>query len=410
MSNWLGAGRGHWTLLGAISVLAFVMIGTCAITVGLLLDPLMREFRWSNSAVSSLATVYSLSCMLGSPFIGWIVDKYGSKRAMLAGVAITAAGFSLIAVSNVLPVFYVAFVLIGVGYGGAFYLGMWTLIAERMGSQKNLGMGVLSGVGSIGAAVFSVVAGRTIAAFDWRTAAAAAACIVIAMLPIVLLLIPAKRAGNAEEATLTVAQPREARPVGMMLSPYYVLAVIMSALAAFGMSSIFFHVVPIMMNAGLSQDRASEVLGATWLVSGIGSLCIGIIANRTGASAALAGAMLLSATGTLFLLLIGAGSFSTAAIWIFILLWGATANSINQFLPILFVERFGALHLGLLLGVQSAFMGVIGSAAPIATGALYDHYNNYSAAVLMSISVTCAAFVFAMGLAFGMRRRAQALA
>jgi predicted MFS family arabinose efflux permease len=278
-----------------------------------------------------------------------------------------------------------------------------------MGERKNLGMGVLSGVGSIGAATFSVAAGWTIAELDWRTAATTAAIVVAALLPIVIWWVPRE---TPCVATPTSHKPstRSQRPIGMMLTPYYAFAVLMSALAAFGMSSIFFHVVPIMMNAGLSQQRASEVLGATWLLSGIGSLCTGAIANRVGASATLAGAMLVSAAGTLFLLLIGVDPFSTAATGLFILLWGATANTVNQFLPILFVERFGAAHLGFLLGVQSAFMGIVGSAAPIATGALFDLHDNYSAAVIMSISVTFTAFLVAIGLAFGRRGHGEATA
>ncbi len=408
MSAWLASirsGHGHWPLLGAIAVLGFVMIGTCAISVGLLMDPLRREFGWSNGAASVLATIYSLSCMLGSPLIGLIVDKFGAKPVMAAGIVITAAGFLLVAFSSTLPAFYAAFLLIGVGYGGAFYLAIWKIVPERLGDQKNLGMGVFAGVGSIGAAIFSVTAGVVIAELGWRIAAIAAAGIVLAMTPVVIKFIPAPLKVNANEAVSAPAFTGGAEPGRMMLSPYFSLAVFVSALAAFGMSSVFFHIVPILTKTGLTEQQASQVFGATWLVSGIGSLCIGAVAHRIGASTALAGAMFLGAAGTVFLLLIGTGPLSALAIGLFILLWGATANAVNQFMPILFAERFGAAHLGLLLGVQSALMGIVGSIAPVATGMLYDRYEGYTIPVLTSIGVTFTAFIFALGLSRGLRRR-----
>jgi nitrate/nitrite transporter NarK len=73
---------------------------------------------------------------------------------------------------------------------------------------------------------------------------------------------------------------------------------------------------------------------------------------------------------------------------LFIVLWGATANAINQFLPLLIVERFGSVHLGVLIGVQGALMGLVGSFAPIVTGSLYDRYSSYAAAIGASVIAT----------------------
>ena len=383
------------------------MIGICAITIGLLLDPLMQEFGWKNGVASSLATVYSLSAMVGSPVVGWILDRFGSKHVMIAGVGITAAGFVTLASSTALPSFYAAFVMIGFGYGCAFFLAIQTLIARRMGDEKNLGMGIFAGVGSIGAAIFSLTLGSAITHLGWRTTTYAIAILFAALIFIVVRYIPAapkaeKIAGLAEPVVT-----RNALPLRLIASPYFVLAVLVSALASFGMTSIYFHVVPILLKTGLSNDHAHAVFGATWLLAGLGSFCLGAVAQRLGARTVLAASLLCCATGTACLLFIDDGLIGFLAVALFILLWGTTANAVNQFIPIVLVDGLGPEHLGVLVGIQSALMGIVGSFAPILTGILYDQNAGYAVPVMTSACTTLIAFSLAVSLAWRSRHRAR---
>jgi cyanate permease len=82
----------------------------------------------------------------------------------------------------------------------------------------------------------------------------------------------------------------------------------------------------------------------------------------------------------------------------FLVLWGSTANSANQFVPVILAERFGVAHLGALVGLQLTVMGVASAGAPMLTGALYDAFGNYRlpiyvSAVVMGLSFLSAATV-----------------
>ncbi len=367
----------------ALALTGFVLVGVCAISVGLLLDPLMSEFHWKNAAASAMATVYSLAAMLSGPVVGILIDRFGSKRLMIAGIAITALGYLGLGFCHALPQFYAAFVLIGVGYGGAFFLASSTLIAKQMGEHKNLAMGIWMGAGSTGAACFSFAVAWSLTAYGWRTTALTAAVLVATMVPVTMAFIPGHKIEAAGAARRD--SKRAAIPWGLLIAPAFALLCGAGAFAAFGMSGVYFHAVPILLKAGFTEHAAGIIFGASWILSALGSMVVGAISDRFGTARVLKASLLVGALGTLALGVAPSMHLGVVAAIVFIVLWGATANAVNQFVPILIVERFGPVHLGFLVGVQGAVMGVVGAFAPIVTGALYDRYASYAAAIAVSV-------------------------
>jgi predicted MFS family arabinose efflux permease len=380
----------------ALALTGFVLVGVCAIAVGLLMDPVMSEFHWSNASTSAMATVYSLACMLSGPVVGVLIDRIGSKLVMVAGVVLVAAGFLALSLCHRLGEFYAAFAVIGVGYGGAFFLGSSTLIA-KLGAQKNVGMGIWMFAGSTGAAFFSFAVARTLNSYGWRATTLAAALLVAGTVPVILVAIPRHRPERA--AASTHVRP-VAIPWRLFLAPAFLLLSAASALAAFGMNAVYFHAVPILLKNGFSGQSAGAIFGASWIVSAVGSLVLGMMSDRLGTANVLKGSFLCGALGTLALLATPSVELGMVAALAFIVLWGVTANAGNQFLPILFVEQFGPVHLGVLVGVQGALMGLVGSFAPLVTGALYDRYATYVTAICASVATT----LLAAGLVAFLRR------
>lgn len=387
----LGSLRTQGRMLVALAVTGFVLVGICATSVGLLLNPLMAEFHWKNAAVSSLPTVYSLAAMLSGPLAGVFIDRWGSKFVMLAGTLMVVGGYVALSYCTTLGEFYAAFLVIGVGYGGAFYLASSALIAAQMGERKHLSMGIWMLAGSCGAAVFSLGITWLIAAVGWRNTCLISALFVGLMLPMMQTLIPHHRAAGS--VSDFPSSKFKAVPWPLLVAPAFLLMSAASAFAAFGMSAVYYHAVPILVKAGFSAETAGRILGASWVISGVGSLCLGAVSNRFGVANILKFSLFLNAVGTFALLVGAAGALGIVAAGLFVLLWGATANAINQFLPILIVERFGPVHLGVLAGVQGALMGMVGSFAPIVTGSLYDKYSNYAAAIVASVLATLVAVV-----------------
>jgi MFS family permease len=60
---------------------------------GVFFNPMREEFGWSRAAT---AGVFSLARLEGAPLgpiIGWLIDRVGSRRMMVAGLSLTGLGF-----------------------------------------------------------------------------------------------------------------------------------------------------------------------------------------------------------------------------------------------------------------------------------------------------------------------------
>jgi MFS family permease len=161
-----------------------------------------------------------------------------------------------------------------------------------------------------------------------------------------------------------------------------------TAFASFGMGGINFHVVPILLNAGYKPGLASAAFGSSWILSGVGSLIAGTVATKYGAGRVFAVSLLIGAVGTCLLMFVANANIGGLSLWLFVVFWGLTANALNQFVPVIFMEEFGPEHLAGLVGIQSALMGLVSSFAPTATGALYDLFAGYQAAIIASTITT----------------------
>jgi MFS family permease len=175
---------------------------------------------------------------------------------------------------------------------------------------------------------------------------------------------------------------------GHLISATFILAIVGAALAAIGMGTIYFHAVPVLIKAGYSAHLAGLVFGGTWLLSAVGSVALGVLADKIGAKPTLAAALLAGSLGTALLVGAGGTGSGVACVWAFVFLWGTTANAYGQLVPVVFAERLGVEHLGTLMGLELASAGIAGAAAPVVTGLLYDRSGDYRLGILLSAFAT----------------------
>jgi MFS family permease len=388
-SAWL---QQKWVVLACLTANSFVVGGLCAVAIGLLISPLMSEFGWPNGRTSGIATAFNLTSYLAAPVVGIALDKLGARSVMSFGALATAAGFLLVSRCHSWHTMLGAFVLAGIGFCATFYVPSAVVVANWMGSRRSLAMGIIMGAMSAGAALFSLVIGGCIEAYGWRFTVEVIAVLVALMFPVVLTVgtrpSVEPRAAPIPERASGVAARRD-----LWLSPAFSLTIASSALFSMGMGGIYFHVVSVLVKGGYSAYWAGIIFGSTWVFSGLGSLGLGIMADRFGAKAILAAALLSCAIGPLFLLVTRDAGIGIASISAFVILWGTPANGIAQFIPIVFRERFGSANLGRLIGAQQAVAGVVGAITPIITGLLYDQFKDYHLAIYLSVSEMLIAFI-----------------
>jgi MFS family permease len=186
LSSWLSKRGIHYSWV--IAVVTFLTMLTMSAALGLpgaILQPLSKEFGWSNEQISSaLALRFVLFGLMG-PFAAVLMDRYGLRRVMCTGLALVAAGMALATqATQFWHLFILWGVMLGVGTGmTALVLG--AVVANRwFTARRGLVMGVLTASAATGQLAFLPVAAWLIEHVGWRYAVVPilSGCIVIAVL------------------------------------------------------------------------------------------------------------------------------------------------------------------------------------------------------------------------------------
>lgn len=390
----------RWVLVGSLAVCGFLIGGGCIAILGPIFGPMMRELGWSNAQIATLATSYTIGNLASNPVVGAALDRFGARRVLLLGAASVAAGLMCASQSHSWMVIAACFALTGVGMTGV-YLPSAFGITQSLPTQKGLGMGIFMGAMSVGAAVLMAVVSTWLNALGWRHVLLRLAVIDVALLPMICVCVRTDEKRTTAPATATVTtNDSRSEVLGLLLSLPFLLAALSSALFTIGMLGIYYDVVDLLVKAGYSPRSAALVFGSTWLVSGVGALVFGLLADRFGPVRVLAAVVFACACGTLCLFGTPHPRYGVVCLVAFVVLWGSTGNGFTQLVPAVFVERFGPTHLGTLLGAQFAIAGVTGALAPMVTGLLVDRAGDYHVAIAVSASATFVSAVLASLIGF----------
>jgi len=384
---------------------AFGVTPTVTAVFGVFLVAIAAEFGWPRAEVSGALAAVSLANMLASPIAGRIADRWGARRAALAGsLLLGLLILSLdLAPANV-AVFYLQFILIGVA--GALPSGMIyaKLIAEWFDNRRGLWIGIAGGVGNgIGATFFPLLAGALLPLIGWRHTFAVIALVILGLgLPIQWFLlreapVPAAALGDAigESAAFEGLEVRAA-----LRTPVFWLLVTAMPIGGGCLIGLFSMIVPVLTTRGFSMDVATMVIAVFALACTVWEPSVGFILDKSKRPRILTPFYWTGAAGVL--LLLDAKTPSLLAISGVMLAIGLGAES--SALSFLLSRYFGRRALGAISGVAFGVMLGAGALTMVLLNAGYDAGLGYRGAVSCLVPVLLwngAALLFLGGYPFG---------
>src|SRR5438874_4379631 len=132
---------------------------------------MVREFGWTRAQVTS---GNALSKLVVGPLFGfiagWIVDRFGPRRLMMAGIVM--AGTALIGLAHVtaLWMFYLFYLFNALGYVCGGPLPVQVLLSRWFDRSRGKAMGfAYLGIG-IGGTLVAKLSPRLVEGFGWRGA------------------------------------------------------------------------------------------------------------------------------------------------------------------------------------------------------------------------------------------------
>jgi MFS family permease len=369
----------------------FSVVGLALYGLPLYYDFMVREFGWSRTMVTSGNAISKL--IVGPAFgfgAGWIVDRFGPRRLMLAGIVMAGGALVGLGAMSAVLAFYVFYFFNALGYVCGGPLPNQVLLSRWFDESRGKAMGVAYlGIG-VGGAIVPLLASRLTSQFGWRPSLQIVGVLIVVMAFPLAFFVPDDRADRRRDAA-----PESQVPLGSLLkSPaFYLLALgSMCSIAAVGGTNQHLKLF-LSLDRGFSQGDAAQVISLVLTVSIVGRLLMGWLADRWPVKHVMLLIYALVAASVPLLLATG----STIALYGFALLFGLGLGGEYMIIPLMAGRLFGVEVLGRVMGIVLTADGVAEATAPMFVGYLRDRGGSYTAGFL-TLVVTAIAGAIAIAL------------
>jgi hypothetical protein len=168
------------TALGIAQILAW---GTSFYFPAVFAEPIVAETGWSLGFVVGGTSIGLLTAGLISPQVGRIIDTYGGRRVVLASSLFYASGLAGVGLSQSLPVYLSAWVLIGFGMGTGLYDAVFAALGRMYGHGARGPITNLTLFGGFASTICWPLSAYMIEHAGWRSA-----CFIYAALHLFVML------------------------------------------------------------------------------------------------------------------------------------------------------------------------------------------------------------------------------
>jgi predicted MFS family arabinose efflux permease len=374
--------KSSWTLVLA-SAIGFSFFSVMLAGAGLFIEPLSKQFGWSRTLVSSGASVATITTAVLSPFVGYLVDRFGTRRIALPGVLLTmlsVAAFGLVSGSAVQWIaLWFFFGVVSSTIKSTAWTAAVVGVFER---SRGLALGLTFSGTALSQMIVPPLGNFLINEFGWR---AAFVWLSIGWGSITFLLcllfffdIHDRAAGRRSEETAKAKRaalhlpgltPRQA------LGDWAIWRLAISNFIVMVVTIGFtFHQIPILTEAGVARSYAVWLVSLGGVTAIIGKLATGLLLDRFRPN--WIGGITLGITAFAFAFLMD-GLRSPVLIVIAMLVNGYAAGTKTQITGYLTARYGGMKSFGVIYGAMAALLALASGLGPTTAGKIYDVYGGY---------------------------------
>lgn len=343
----------------------FALVGFAYYGLPFFFDFMTKEFGWSRTVVTSGNALGKL--LVGPLFgflAGWLIDKYGPKRLMLAGVLMMGIALVGLSFSDSLSLFYLFYVFNALGYVCGGPLPCQVLISRWFDKNRGKAMGIAYlGIGTGGAIVPLIAAGIE-KNYGWHNSLAALGVLVVLIaFPMVFFIKGSSAKGSQSDKT------EHAVSIKSILTNrnFYLLGI--GSMCAIGVvGGVNQHLKLYLRDLNFSQSQAAHVISLVLLSSLAGRVLIGWLADIIRRKYVMIMIYIIVASAIPLLL---TPDFP-GRIYIFAIVFGIGLGGDYMIIPLMAGDLFGVRVLGRTMGIILVADGIAESLFPMLLGALYN--------------------------------------
>ena len=388
-----------WWIVYACFFIAFYVAGIIFYGFTAFIDPLVAEFGWSYAQISFAASLRGLEMGIMAPLVGFLVDRFGSRRLLTSGIIILGFGIILLGYTRSLFMFYCSFVLMAFGAGGCTSVVTLTAIANWFDKNVGKAMGVMvSGFGASGLLIPVIV--WLIGVYGWRTAVimlGIGAWLFLLPLSIIIRdkpedygyvpdgVKPDEKATKEREDAESIQL--EFRDAVRERTFWYVN--ITEVIRLMALATVVTHIMPYLSTVGLSRTAAGFVAAGIPFFSIAGRFGFGWLGDLVEKKYVMAIAYGLMGIGMLSLSL----AEIKGSIYVFLFFFSNGFGGLAVLRSAILREYYGRKFFGKLMGIMMGCGAVGGIVGPTAAGWVFDRMGTYHF-VWLTLSILIGVAVF----------------
>jgi MFS family permease len=344
-------------------------------------EMIAADFGWTRDIVYGGFAVALLVMGLTSPLAGCLIDRHGGRRVMIAGALLNALGCVGLALCQSLPVYYTAWICLGVAMRLTLYDAAFAALARIGGPEARRPIAQITLLGGLASTVFWPV-GRLLADhFGWRGALLAYAGIALLTIPLHLAIPNGRYEDLAPRETVAKLRPLAGAGRDLVLAAgLYALITTLANFLNAGMSA---HMIGILTGLGVAATTAVWIATLRGVGQSSARLCEVLFGRRLHPlTLNLLASMLLPFA---FIAGLFGGEIGAAGV-AFAFLYGASNGIVTITRGTLPLVLFDHRTYGAFVGRLLAPSFVLSAAAPVVYAVVIDRYGQ-AGALYLSIGV-----------------------
>jgi MFS family permease len=375
-----------WPMLTAVSTAQVISWGILYYAFSVFVAPMQAELDWSTVELTGAYSLALLCSGLAAVPVGRWLDRRGPRLLMTLGSLL--ATLLVIAWSQVtsLAVFYLIMAGIGLVSAAVLYEPAFAIVAVWFRRQRGRALTLLTFFGAFASFVFIPLSAWLTHLLGWRGALLALAGILAATtVPIHALLLrrrpedlgllPDGEAASDGAAALPGRQERSITTGAALREVRFWLLTFAFAASTVAGVTLTVHIIPYLIAVGHSAGFAATVAGLFGLMSLLGRMTIGPLADRVARRWITAGLIGMQLAG--LAVLATAGRTGAGAL-LYVALFGAGSGTLTIMRAALLAEQYGPANYGTINGAQNLALTGARTVAPVGAGLLVVALGGYA--------------------------------
>jgi predicted MFS family arabinose efflux permease len=367
--------------------------------LGLFMIPLNEEFGWSRTEISLALTSFTVALAFTIPYIGKLVDQYGSRKILMPSIIVFTGLLALIPIlADQLWKLFVLFALIGSLGAGANALPYLRTISAWFDRRRALALGIAMGGSGMGYVYVPPSVQYMIDTHGWRSAYfMLAAVTLIVAVPLVWFFLREKPSRSDIEGfdelrdeAIDSQSASQIEVMTLLKKPLLWQLFLIFCLLSFTLYGVLAHLTPMLRDRGMPAGNAALVQATLGMALVASRVIIGYIMDRVFAPFVAVACFLLSAVGVT---LLATGAIDSLA-FVAAVCIGISMGAEIDMLAFLTGRYFGVENFGRVYGILFTSFLIGTSLGPVAYGAAYESLGSYIWVLFVSIALMLVSALF----------------